>query len=101
MAENEFMTIMTPDELKRHPYRLAIDAPIFLRLPMALFEPHERQAQANHGQSLRRLNERGGLSACEAVAILEDRAWRRMSHEDAYGALSKHRDHPTANRSGE
>lgn len=37
--------------------------------------PHEEQAHRNHGQSLARLAERGGLSPAELLAVLEDRAW--------------------------
>lgn len=83
----QYMPIMTPDVLRRHPFRAEIDAPILQRLPMAMFTPHEKQAQTNHGQSLDGLAARGGLSACEAVAILEDRPWRRMSLQDACATL--------------
>jgi hypothetical protein len=42
-------------------------------IPWELISPHEAQALRNHcGQSLQQLAERGGLSACEAVAVLED-----------------------------
>lgn len=42
-------------------------------IPWALIQAHEAQALNNHcGQSLERLAQRQGLSACEAVAILED-----------------------------
>lgn len=47
-------------------------------VPWEKLEPHEAQAQRNHSQSLKRLAERGGLSACEAIAVLEDRPWHRM-----------------------
>lgn len=35
-----------------------------------MIEPHAGQASHNHGQSLERLAERGGLSPYEAVAVL-------------------------------
>lgn len=38
---------------------------------------NEQQAQRNHGQSLKRLAERGGLSPDEALAIVERRDWKR------------------------
>lgn len=60
---------------------------IVIALPWSLLAPHERQAQANHGQSLERLAQRGGLGLCEAVAILEDRRWHRMSRAEANAAL--------------
>lgn len=45
------------------------------RIPWTAIAPHEQQAQKNHGQSLARLAERGGLSWNEALAVLEDRAY--------------------------
>ncbi len=48
-------------------------------IPWQLVQPHEAQAQTNHGQSLSRLAERGGLAPSEAVAVLEDRQWQPMS----------------------
>ena len=44
-------------------------------IPWELIAPHERQAQDNHDQSLKRLAERGGLSPCEALVILENRSY--------------------------
>ena len=38
---------------------------------------NEQQANRNHGQTLARLAERGGLSPDEALAIVERRDWRR------------------------
>lgn len=52
------------------------------RFPMSLFEPHEAQAERNHYQSLQTLARRGGLSWCEAVAILEDRDWHKMDNAE-------------------
>ncbi len=45
-------------------------------VPWAIVAPHEEQARRNHGQSLTRLAERGGLSPAELVAVLTDRSWR-------------------------
>jgi len=57
-------------------------------IPWSVIAPHEKQALKNHGgQSLKRLAERGGLSPCKAVAVLEDRAWLRMPHEAAVARL--------------
>jgi hypothetical protein len=44
-------------------------------IPWAAIAPHERQAQINHGQSLERLAQRGGLSPAEAVWVMEGRRW--------------------------
>lgn len=63
---------------------------IVIAIPMKMLEPHERQAQSNHSQSLKRLAERGGLSACEANAILEDRQWHRQGLVESYNALLAH-----------
>lgn len=53
-------------------------------IPWAMIEPHEGQARLNHDQSLALLASRGGLSACEAVAILENRSWVRMTDADKH-----------------
>jgi hypothetical protein len=60
---------------------------VVIALPWAMMTPHENQAQANHGQSLRRLAERGGLGWCEAVAVLENRPWKQMSNGAANARL--------------
>lgn len=41
-------------------------------LPWYVFEPHEKQAQCNHSQSLARLAQRGGLGIEEAYCVLND-----------------------------
>lgn len=46
-------------------------------IPWAMLEHHERQAVRNHSQTLQRLHDRGGLSWCEALAVLEDRHWHQ------------------------
>lgn len=61
---------------------------LVVALPWALLEPHERQARHNHGQSLKGLASRGGLSHCEAVAVLEDREWRKMPLPEANAKLA-------------
>ena len=58
-------------------------------IPWDLIAPHALQAYNNHGQSLERLASRGGLSACEAVAIIEDRSWRKMPADDAATRLAE------------
>lgn len=50
-------------------------ATLLCEIPWALIAPHENQAQRNHGQSLERLAQRGGLAACEAIDIIEGRGW--------------------------
>ncbi len=45
-------------------------------IPRGLLSPHEEQAWRNHGQSLSRLAQRGGLSWVEALAIIQDKNWK-------------------------
>ena len=44
-------------------------------IPWGLLDPHRRQADRNHGQTLEKLADRGGLSAEEAMAVIEGRRW--------------------------
>ena len=48
------------------------------KIPWELIEPHRQQAMENHGQTLERLAERGGLSFDEAAAVLENRRWSKI-----------------------
>lgn len=58
-------------------------------IPWEMIAPHAAQAKANHYQSLERLADRGGLSACEMVAVLEDRPWTAMPTVEAYRRLNE------------
>ena len=42
------------------------------KIPWAIIIPHHKQAYKNHGQSLLRLNIRGGVDIREMYAILKD-----------------------------
>lgn len=53
-------------------------------VPWDFVAPHESWAQSNHGQSLKRLAERGGLGLCELVAVLEGRRWRSMDFAESW-----------------
>lgn len=56
----------------------------------AVIVPHNQQAMRNHcGQDLEHLRCRGGLSACEALAIIEDRKWTPMDQDEADAKLKK------------
>ena len=70
----EFTVLLSPEE------RRSLEFPAVV--PWGLVQPHERQAMSNHGgQTLRRLNERGGLSPQELWAVLNNEplgAIRRM-----------------------
>ncbi len=52
-------------------------------IPWDMLAPHARQAKSNHGQTLERLAERGGLGPGEALAVLDDRRWDRIPVEKA------------------
>lgn len=58
-------------------------------IPWEMIQPHYAQAEKNHYQTLERLHERGGLSACEALAVLEDRGWSKMLDSVSNQALCK------------
>lgn len=51
----------------------ALGCPRFVPLPIVV--AHAEQAHRNHGQTVARLAERGGLSPAELVKVLEDRSW--------------------------
>ncbi len=44
-------------------------------IPWAVIAQHEKQAGRNHGQTLRRLAERGGLDWTEALWVLTGQPW--------------------------
>lgn len=46
--------------------------------------PHEEQAMKNHGQTLIRLAERGGLGPLEFRCVYEDRGWPKVSQQEIY-----------------
>lgn len=56
-------------------------------IPWSVIAPFEKQAIENHEQTLERLAQRGGVSPCEAVAIIEGRKWSRMDAETAEAML--------------
>jgi len=47
-------------------------------IPWDMISAHENQAIINHGQTLKKLAERGGLDWTEAVAVLEDSDYKRI-----------------------
>lgn len=52
-------------------------------IPWEVITPHELQALRNHRMGLVKLAERGGLTPCEALAVIEGREWERMAFTDA------------------
>ena len=59
-------------------------------IPWAVLKPHELQALRNHAQGLDRLASKGGVTPCEAVAIIEGRPWHRMPFGEARDTLMGH-----------
>jgi hypothetical protein len=57
-----------------------MSATLLSEIPWSVIAPHEKQALSNHGQTLNRLAERGGLAACEAIDIIEGRPWNSSKH---------------------
>jgi hypothetical protein len=56
-------------------------------VPWDFVAKHREQCLRNHDQTPERLAERGGLAACELVAVVEDRLWREMTDADAGARL--------------
>lgn len=57
----------------------------------SLLEPHRKQAELNHGQTLERLAQRGGLCPQEIVAVLENRSLKDvvdMSYHEAISVIA-------------
>ena len=50
---------------------------------LQLVADHGRQAYTNHGQTVTRLAERGGLSWSELHAVLHNRRWQKMDETEA------------------
>jgi hypothetical protein len=67
--------------------RKSFGCAVVVALPWPMMEAHAPQALENHDQSIAVLASRCGLSACEALAVLEDRPWRAMSRADAHSRL--------------
>lgn len=60
---------------------------VVVSIPWEMIAPHEKQAIANHSQLLQQLADRGGLSACEALAVLTDKPWKSMTVTEAQRQL--------------
>lgn len=62
---------------------------IVRRIPWELIagESCERQSQTNHQQSLERIADRGGFSACEALCVIAGVAWQPIDDVLAHRLL--------------
>ena len=56
-------------------------------VPWAFVEPHEERAMQNHGQTLERLAERGGLSIVELYGVLTNKGLRELMETSNAEAL--------------
>lgn len=56
-------------------------------IPRGLLMVHEGQAWKNHGQSLSRLAQRGGLSWAEALAVIEGKSWKDAEHDESVAEI--------------
>ncbi len=65
MEEKRFPILQSPDRLPQS-------------VPWSIVEPHRRQAERNHSQTLERLAERGGLSWAELIAVITDNEYRHL-----------------------
>jgi hypothetical protein len=67
------------------PVMLSIGEKWERKIPFSLL--NEKQAEINHGQSLQELARRGGLSPCEAIAIIDKRRWLPIPREEGLAIL--------------
>jgi len=69
-------------------------ANLLSEIPFAMLVPHQAQAMSNHGQTLDRLAQRGGLGVSEAIDILEGRRWgtAKVCIENERWLINKVRD---------
>ncbi|MBG8552367.1 hypothetical protein [Hymenobacter guriensis] len=60
-------------------------------IPMEVLRPFEKQAYRNHDQTLERLNQRGGLTPKETLAIIRGCSFYRLNvtEDQAEAELSK------------
>jgi hypothetical protein len=79
--------IMPPDRLEERRRVDASGVHAMKAIPWSMLSRFQDRAVSNHDQTLEELASRCGLSACEAVAILEDRPWHQMDEIDAYKRL--------------
>lgn len=72
------------------PLERKLDCPAFIDRAAL----NEEWARKNHGQTLDELKRRGGLSPCEAAAIIHHRAWRVMQTDTAVELMRRHAPAP-------
>jgi len=83
VKEIEYMPILTA-ELNEKEYKGMANVPV--KVPMHLL--NEKQAYNNHGQSLARLKERGGISIREALSLINCYHWNYYGGMEARKAVA-------------
>lgn len=81
----EFGEGVTVEQVRQFPIK---HDDVIKSIPWDVLKPHEVQALRNHKQGLDRLAEHGGLTPCEALAVIEGRPWDRMAFTDARKRLA-------------
>lgn len=86
---DRWMPIQVGDKLDLRERRKERGLCIVRRVPWELFqgEAIERQSQQNHYQSVARIAERGGYSACEALCVIACVPWQSMDEVLAHRLL--------------
>jgi hypothetical protein len=69
------------------------------KIPAMFVYAHKNQCDRNHGQTVDRLAERGGLSWCELFAVLHDVRWRSMNEQEAHDCCMTYMATPEAQNS--
>lgn len=68
---------------------------VMVGVPWDMIWEHREWADRNHRQSIAELSDRGGLSACEAIAVIEERRWAPLhpaaAHRLLYEAVDRWR----------
>jgi hypothetical protein len=54
-----------------------------------LLERHERQILKTYGRSIEGVAQSGGMTWCEVVAVMEERAWRPMEADEAISRMEE------------
>ena len=87
--------ILTPigvsEKMRRYPVHSS-DRRQLESVPWAMLEEHAYQVESNHGQTLERLAERGGLGLTEIVAAVEGKRLRDVRGMSEDSALERVRE---------
>lgn len=83
--------------MKTFPIRLTykesaerIIGPIYTNIPREIIASRRERVLKDYGISIEDAESRGGLSVCEAIAVIEDRPWSYVPVQDAYARLARY-----------